>query len=244
VSPVHRRVRRLTVCTLLSVVAHVWGVCPALAQTRRSPPGLSRPSSPAPHAGSWELSGGLLWQAGFDLGDGQAGLTQGASGTRPYELFRTASRLGPGAGVQGRLAGYLSRQLAIEGGFRLTRPTLTIDLTEDAESAPDVSAGETLTQYVVKGSLLWHLGAFNGGRSVPFVAGGAGYIRDLHEGSELVETGTEYHALVGLKWWFSGRPRRLGVRGEAGFSIRDGGFDFREERRTVPIASVSLAYLF
>ncbi len=91
---------------------------------------------------------------------------------------------------------------------------------------------------------MWHFGEFHDGLGVPFVAGGAGYIRDLHEGSELVETGTEYHALAGLKWWFSDRPRRLGVRGEAGLSIRDGGFDFREGRRTVPIASLSLAYLF
>jgi hypothetical protein len=101
-----------------------------------------------------------------------------------------------------------------------------------------------LTQYVIDGSAVWHFGASHGGRVVPFIAGGAGYVRDLHEGAELIETGTEYHALAGVKWWFSNHPRRLGIRGEAGVSIRDGGFDFREGTRTVPVASVGLTYLF
>ena len=165
-------------------------------------------------------------------------------GTGPFQLFSTGTTLGSGLGVQGRLAGYLSRHFALEAGIRLTRPSLKVRVTDDIEGAADIRASETLTQYVMEGSAVWHLGALRQGRAVPFVAGGAGYIRDLHEGSELVETGTEYHALAGFKWWLSDRPRRLGIRTEAGLSIRDGGFDFREERRTVPIASVSLTYLF
>ena len=80
---------------------------------------------------------------------------------------------------------------------------------------------------------------------MPFVAGGAGYVRDLHQGNELLETGKEFHGLVGLKYWFnSTAPARLGIRGEAGVSMIDGGFDFSDKSRVVPIASASLVYLF
>ncbi len=217
----------------------------AEAQARRTPPRPIRAARPTPHAGSWEISGGFLWQGGFDLGERNAELTRNPStGTGPYDLFGAASSLASGIGAQGRITGYLSRNLAIEGGVRITRPSLSIDLSEDAESAPDLTATETLTQYVLDGSVVWHFAPFHKGRAVPFVAGGAGYIRDLHEGNALIDTGIEYHAMAGVKWWFSSRPRRLGVRGEAGLSVRDGGFDLGAGRRTVPVASASLVYIF
>jgi hypothetical protein len=217
----------------------------AAAQSKRTPPRPPKPTRPTPHAGSIELSGGALWQGGFDLGTVNAELERNpTTGTGPLDLFAAGSKLGSGIGFQGRVAAYLSTHLAIEGGVRVTRPKLAIKLSGDFESAPDQTATETLTQYAIDGSAVWNLAPFHHGRVVPFIAGGAGYIRDLHEGSELMETGIEYHGLVGLKWWFSDRPHRLGIRGEGGFSIRDGGFDFRDERRTVPIAAAGLVYIF
>jgi opacity protein-like surface antigen len=231
-----RRLAAVIACLLLASAVE--------AQTRPARR-AQRARGPAPHAGSLEVSGGVLWQGGFDLGSAAADLTRNPmTGTGPYPLFGSESRLGAGLGFQGRVTGYLSPRLAIEGGVRFTRPVLAIDLSGDVESAPNQTAEETLTQYVFEGSALWHFGDVQRGRFVPFAGAGAGYIRDLHEGNEVIETGTEYHAVGGVKIWFSDRPRRLGVRGEAGVSIRDGGFDFRDGRRTVPIASASLVYLF
>jgi hypothetical protein len=212
-------------------------------------PARPRPQGPTPHAGSIEISGGAVWDGGFDLGSADATLTGNSSAggsSSPYDLFTTDSRLGAGFGFQARLAGYLSRSLAVEGGVRLLRPDLSTSITADAEGAPDETAAETLNQYVFDGSVVWHFqgASFSRGRGLPFVSGGAGYVRDLHEGNELVETGVEYHATAGVKLWFSDKPRRAGIRGEAGVSIRDGGFDFRDGTRTVPIAGVSLMYLF
>jgi hypothetical protein len=239
-----------TTRTLLAVglvigAALMLGTAPAEAQARRTPTPPTRPARPTPHAGSWEFSGGFLWQGGFDLGDRDAELTRNpATGTGPYDLFAAGSTLGSGPGVQGRITGYVSRNLAIEGGARITRPNLKIALSGDVESAPNVTATETLTQYVFDGSVVWHFAPFHKGRAVPYVAGGAGYIRDLHEGNALIETGAEYHAMAGVKWWFSSQPRRLGIRAEGGVSVRDGGFDFGEGQRTVPVASASLVYIF
>jgi hypothetical protein len=217
------------------------------AQTSRTPPRPRQPklARPTPHAGSIEISGGVLWQAGFDAGSTNAELTRNpTTGSGPLDLFTADSTLGSGIGVQGRIGAYLSKHLAVEGGIRLARPKLDVELSGDFESAPNVTATETLTLYVIDGSAVWNFASLNRGRVVPFVAGGAGYIRDVHEGSELIETGTEYHGLAGVKWWFSDRPNRFGLRVEGGFSVRDGGFDFREGRRTVSIATAGVVYLF
>jgi hypothetical protein len=228
---------------LLSVLVLLAAAPIVEAQARPAQPVRSARSTP--HAGSWELSGGLEWQGGFDLGQRNAELTRNpGAGTGPYDLFTSESSLRPAAGVQAHVAGYLTSRLAVEGGVRITRPVLRVDLTADAESAPDQAAEERITQYVIDGSVVWHLARSPQGRAVPFVAAGGGYVRDLHAQSQLVETGSEMHATAGVKWWFSSRPRRLGIRGEAGVSLRDGGFDFRKGRRAVPIASASLAYLF
>jgi hypothetical protein len=217
----------------------------ASAQTVRTPPRPSRPSRPSPHAGSWEISGGFLWQGGFDLGDAAAELTRNpTSGTAPLDLFQSDSQLGSGIGALGRLGVYLSSRLAIEGGIRWTQPTLTIRLTGDVESAANQNAEERLSQYVVDGSLVWHFASSRSGRATPFLAGGAGYIRDMHEDNTFAETGTEYHASGGVKWWFNPTHHHLGLRAEAGVSVRDGGFDFKDAARTVPFGSVSLACLF
>jgi hypothetical protein len=245
VTSVNRRAVSVAASALVFACMQFPLASPAEAQARRKPSRPVRPARPTPHAGSWEASGGFLWQGGFDLGAKDAELTRNpTTGTGPLELFSSGTKLGSGIGFQARISGYVSKNLAIEGGLRLTRPLLTVKLSGDFESAPNQAAEETLTQYVIDGSAVWHFGTFHNGRGASFVAGGAGYIRDLHEGAELMETGTEYHALAGVKWWFSGRPRRLGIRGEAGFSIRDGGFDFREGTRTVPVASAGLTYLF
>ena len=200
----------------------------------------------APARGSWEVSGGAAWIGGFDLGDQTARLTRNDRNQREFDLFTVDGHLDPAAGLQARVGFYLSAAISLEAGFLYTQPTLALRLGDDFESAPDTTATETLNRYIFDGSLVFHLRrlSFNDGRAVPFVSGGAGYMRDLHEGNELLETGTEYHGGGGLKYWFGQGRRRFGVRVEAGFSSREGGFDFEDERRTVPIAGASLIYLF
>ena len=86
--------------------------------------------------------------------------------------------------------------------------------------------------------------AFAGSRAVPFVSAGAGYLRELHEGNQLVETGIEYHATAGLKYWLGSGDHRFGLRVEAGLSARENGLDNQDERRVLPLVSAGLSYLF
>jgi hypothetical protein len=220
------------------------GVMAADAQIR-SPP--QRPIGPTPRAGSWEIGGGPAFVGGYDLGSASADLSRNSTtDTNPFTLFVTDSNVTPAWSPFGRVAYYVSPKLAVEGGVRFGRPVYQIDLSGDAESAPDVVAEETLDQYLFDASVVWHFSRPPASRSriVPFVYGGAGYLRELHEAQELVETGIEYHAGAGIKYWFGNAPRRFGFRGDGGLSVRDGGFDFDEGLRIVPVAGVSLVFLF
>ena len=125
--------------------------------------------------------------------------------------------------MSARVGYYISRSISIEGSVRYARPELSVDLSGDAESAADVTATEIASHYVFGGSVLFDLrgASFAGGRGVPFVSGGAGYLRELHEGNLLVETGIEYHATAGLKYWFGSGDNRFGLRVEGGMSARE-----------------------
>ena len=137
---------------------------------------------------------------GYDLGPIAAEETRNTgAGAGPFVLFTATSRVKPSVGLQGRLGVFIAQSASLEAGIQFARPTLSSRLSDDAESAPDVTATETLTSLVVDGSLVLHLSglSFAGGKGVPFVRGGAGYIRELHEKNEVVETGREYHAGAG-----------------------------------------------
>jgi hypothetical protein len=199
----------------------------------------------APRAGSVEFSGGVSWTAGFDLGTANADLTRNpTTGSGPVTLFTADTQLRPSPGLQGRLGVYLTRGVSIEGGVAYSRPVLETLLSGDAEGATAAAVSETLTRYVFDGALVAHLGSFASGRGVPFVTGGVGYIRELHEGNELAETGTSFHGGGGVKYWFNAIRPRLGLRVEAGVAFREGGFDFEDGRRTLPTVAASLIYLF
>lgn len=216
----------------------------AEAQLRPATP--RPPTGPTPRAGSWEIGGGVAFGRGFDLGEAAAELTRNTTtGSAPFTLFTTDGQVGSAGGVQGRLGYYFSPNLAVEGAVRYAQPVLSLDLTGDAEDAPDITAEETVDQYVFSGSALWHFGRPSPRtRAVPFIFGGAGYLRELHESQELVETGLEYHAGAGVKLWFGNARRRFGLRGDAGVSFREGGVDPEESFRPLPFAGASLIYLF
>jgi hypothetical protein len=203
--------------------------------------------SDPPRKGSVEISVGAVSFAGFDMGSRTADETRNINtGTGPFALVTSESRMGGTAGAQFRFGVYLSRLLSLEADFQYGRPSLSSRLSNDAEQAPSLTAADKVGRYVMDGSLLFHARrlAFAGGRGVPFLAGGAGYLRELHQANEFVATGREYHAGAGLHAWLGQGKHRLGLRADVGASVRKGGADFQSGRRTVPTAGASVAYLF
>ena len=198
-----------------------------------------------PRLGSLEAGVGTAWVGGVDFGEKRAiELRNPSTGADPLLLFMTSSRLDPRAGLQARFGYYFSPRIVLEAGVRYSKPALVTRITDDFEQGADTVARETLSHYVFDGSVLFHLAQFGRGRFVPFVQGGAGHVRDLHQRGELVQTGTEYHGGGGIKVWFGSRSPRFGIRGDIAASSRSGGFDLAGERRTVPIAGASLIVRF
>jgi hypothetical protein len=223
-----------------AVAALVWlGLAiPAHAQV-----GSTR-EGPIPPARTREISGGITFGSGVDFGESAAELTPN-TGSGTSELFTTESRVRGALGAQIRLGLYVTPTIAVEGDFRYSRPVFEVRLSDDFENAEDTTAEENMNQYLVGGAVVFHFRnlVFGSGRAIPFVSGGVAYLRELHEGNELVEDGWEYQAAGGMKWWF-GSSRRVGFRGEGGIAIRDGGFDFENGARAMPFASASLMWLF
>jgi Outer membrane protein beta-barrel domain len=197
-------------------------------------------SAQGPSRGSVEISGGGVVVGGFDLDARTAQLTSNTGTTGgTFDFFKVDGKIETSYGLLARIGVFVTPAFSVEGGLRWTRPVNAQSITGDSENAPSITAEETLSQYVFEGSALWHFNA--GGKAMPFVYGGAGYLRELHEGDALVEEGVEFHAGAGLKWWLG---RKFGIRGEAGVSIRDGGFENDEKRRTVPVAAGSVIWVF
>ena len=225
----------------LACAALAWIAFPALASAqfyvRRD----------LPRTGSVEIGGGVVWTGGFDQGSVSAEETRNSTtDPAPFVLFTAKSRTQSVAGAQARFGLYLTREVSVEAGVEYGRPTLDTQLGDDAESADTVTATERLTRIVVDGSAVFHLSglSFHGGRGMPFLRAGIGYLRELHEKNEVIETGSEYHAGGGVKVWFGQGKHRVGFRADAGLSFRKGGADTPDTKRTVPTAGASVMYLF
>ncbi len=200
-----------------------------------------------PRTGSIEVGGGIVWSGGFDQGSVSAEETRNSTtDSDPFVLFTAKSRTQSVAGAQARVGLYLTREVSVEAGVEYGRPRLDTKLADDAESAEAVIATESSTRIMVDGSAVVHLSGltFNGGKGMPFLRAGVGYLRELHEKNEVIETGREYHAGGGVKAWFGRGVHRIGLRADAGLSFRSGGADIPDKRRTVPTFGASVVFLF
>jgi hypothetical protein len=161
---------------------------------------------------------GLL--GGTGLGAADANLRANSSGPQPFRLFATNSDVARTPVWYARVGFALTRRLVLEGSFARSTPEIRVEATGDVEGAPPITAIEAVDQYFIDASAVVMLDELRIGRQlVPFVAAGAGYLRQLHEGQTLVEQGEVYHAGGGVKYWLlarrTGLVRTAGVRGDA-----------------------------
>ena len=200
---------------------------------------------PALRPGHVYVAGGLLVTGGYDVGTQTATLRGNAIGTLtppPYTLFTADGSIGSAAGADLRAGVAITRALAVEVSGQFSWPHLGVAIANDPEAGAQTLDGEPLTQYVVDVSATWQLSRLRLGRQGrPFVEGGAGYLRQLHEERVLVETGSTYHAGGGLRYWLrggDGRRHDLGVRADLRYVWRTGGLAFEDGTRGFPAASV------
>ena len=194
--------------------------------------------------GRFEVAAGGLWAAPVSMDAADATETR-PDGTS-FRLFSSESSLASAIGLEGRIGVRVGRGLQLEGSASHATPTRRTRIRFDAEGIPDITLEETVNRWTIEGALVasllrWRFGT----RSVPFLSVGAGYLRELHEGAALVETGLIYRGGGGVNILLTQRTgeRRLksaGVRVGARAEVRPGGGIFESPVRVAPIADVSV----
>ena len=180
--------------------------------------------------GRFEVAGMVAWTTESQLGSRAATLTRNSTtDTTPFTLFSTSGRLEPAPAIVASFGYRVTDWLTAEATGRIRRPTVEIAVSGDTEAAPGTAiASERLDEYSVDASAVIALPLRFGERGQPFVMGGFGYRRELHDDRADIDTGTSVHGGGGVKWIVSSRNqgwlRRLGIRGEVRIVQRRGGF--------------------
>lgn len=219
---------RLIVCC----IAMVFVCAPAFAQ-----------DAPELRAGGISINAGVTRLGGYEVGTSIAELRGNGNGATPppFPLFTADSRFTPTAAPELRVGVSLTRRLVLEGGASFSHPRISVRIFGDAEAASQQLAGEELQQYLFDAGLSWQPPINTGHRLAPFVAGGAGYLRQLHEDRTFAETGRIYYAGGGARYWLRGghgRAKPVGLRGEVRMNMRSKGIDFEDKMRTYPTFSL------
>lgn len=187
--------------------------------------------------GRFDVSIGGLWNGGYALDPRNATETRNQVGGGDLVLFETDSEVTGGSGLEARIGVRLGSTFSVEAGGSWTRASMVTRVSGDFEGAPALDARSEFDQYVIDAAVVARLGrlAMRGGRVVPFLEAGAGYLRQLHEGNLMVETGAVVHGGGGVLVWLRSRPGgrldRLGLRVDARLTSRTGGIDVTDDRR-------------
>jgi hypothetical protein len=206
-------------------------------------PTWARAQTPTdPPTGRVEAAVAAMWLGGAGFAGADANLRTGDGGE--YRLFSTDSGFEGAPGIEARVAYPLSRKYIVEGRFGFSRPELRSSISADVENAPPLTLAESLDQYIVEGALLVMLDRVRFASLVPFASGGAGYLRQLHEGQTLVEEGVVYHVGGGVRRQVFARRQGVlkgaGFRGDGRVYIVTGGVELEDGGR--PQLGLSAAF--
>jgi hypothetical protein len=191
------------------------------------------------------VTGGVVSTGSYDVGSATAELRGNAPGATaaPFTLFSADSEVSRGIGPEIKVGFAITRRILFEAGGSVSRPRIGVGIANDPEAPAQQLPGEELQQYLFDASVSWHLPIAMGNRFAPYVIGGGGYLRQLHEERTLGETGQVYYAGGGVRYfWRGGRgtERPLGLRSDVRVNLRRKGIDFEDQMRTYPSFSLLL----
>ena len=178
--------------------------------------------------------------AGYDLGQRRPTITgpQAPTGL-PVTYFDADIEVLPGAAAEVRIGWRLSSRIFAEATGGLAGSDEQVRISEDIERAPAATIASRVTQITIEGGALVEVATLQamGGDLVPFVTGGGGYLRQVHEDRVLIETGETIYGGAGVKWRSSaakptGWLQRFVVRGDVRLVSRSGGADIEASRRS------------
>lgn len=181
----------LGIVTTAAVALHT---VPASAQT------------PEP-VGRLQVAVGVGWLGGAAFGEQPADLRAASGG--PYRLFESETTLGSTSSFEARVGITLTPRYGIEGRAAISKPELRTVISSDAEAAGPFTIAETIDHYVFDAGVVIRFVEMDVMGLTPFASGGAGYVRQLHEGQGLVETGHLFYVGGGFTRALFSRPQGL-----------------------------------
>lgn len=216
-------------CAALAVAAAAWLTAPAA---------FAQPGDPSSRL---EIGIGELWMARQPLGRQNATETTAAGAA--LTQFTATSELGGVAGLAGRAGVRVARSVVVEAEASYLQPQLRIALSGDTEGAAPVTATETVQQFTMGGGVLWYVPVVQTRRLAPFLTGGGGYLRQLHEQATLVQTGRYYQFGGGVSALLVSRrhfhTKGVGARLDARAVVRSKGVAFDVGSKTSAAVGVS-----
>jgi hypothetical protein len=177
--------------------------------------------------------------SGYELGQRRPTITgpQAPTGS-PVTYFDADIDVEPGAAAELRIGWRLFGRVYAEATGGLAGNDVQVRISEDIEQAPAATISSRVTQITIEGGALIEIATLRalGGDLVPFVAGGGGYLRQVHEDRVLIETGETVYGGAGVKWRSSaatpkGWRQRFVLRGDVRIVSRSGGADIEASRR-------------
>ena len=220
------------------VALAVAAALPAAAQTPQSLP-IAR----------FGVDAGGGWLGGARLGSSNADLRAPTQAPSPFRLFSVDSRFAAAPTFHVKSVVAVNRRFGVEAGVTLSHPELRASVSNDAEAAPPITIAERIDQYSIDAGVIVMISELAlGSRTLPFVAAGAGYLRQLHEGQTVVDEGYVFHAGGGVKHWLMARDRGFingaGLRVDARLYLMSGGITFEDRPRPQAAVSGSLFLTF
>jgi hypothetical protein len=212
-----RQHQRWLVVAGMLLLAHTAGA--QVKDRGATPPQPGREGESRP-GGRFEVTIGGGWWSDAGLGEATASIPgNGVPEGGDFELFETTTQIMSAPALEAMIGYRLSPNVALEAGVGLGRPEIQTVVSSDVEVADSITTTDRLTQVIIDGALAVHLPRLEIARAIPFLRGGAGYVRQLHEGRQVVDIGQVFFVGVGMTYPLvvrsGGAIKGLGLRGEA-----------------------------
>ena len=186
----------------------------------------------------------MAWSGGYDIGDATAQLRGNGTGATapPFTLFTADSRITSATAPELRVGFAVTRRVCDRGrrdrvAAARRRQRSPAMRKRRRRSCP----AKSWSNICSTAALTWQLPIRIGRRLAPFVTGGAGYLRQLHEDRTLAETGQIYYAGGGARYWLRGGHGPVAPSACAAIrvNLRRNGIDFEDRCGTYPTFSLS-----
>jgi hypothetical protein len=219
---------------------------PALAQQRDQRAGQALAAEPARADAGLEIGVGLRWIGAARFPAVEANEST-SFGNAPFALFSADTSFDASAGVEARLGYAVIRALMVEGSFAFNPTRLTTKVSDDREALSTATATSAVRQFAIEGGVVVRPPGLALAKAAPFAAAGAGYLRHLHEGGTLVQSGLSLYVGGGVEYSVrpgldrdGARQTMMGIRVDVrGVLLRDGAL-LDDHAHLVPGVGVSV----